>query len=106
MQGIFFLRVNSQKIDEAIAYLKMKYEKYALVIKTEEMIKAGLFGIGDLSEAFLQRVGNVMILPYKNNTIWYEYKKGERLKFKGHHGGLSEEEMLIPFGIAKFSELI
>ena len=100
-----FIKVKNEQLDEAIRYLKEKYGKFALVLKTEEMIKAGLFGIGEPSERFLKRAGNVMILPYKNNTIWYEYIKGERPLYKRNHGGLSEEEMLIPFGIARFSEL-
>jgi predicted AlkP superfamily pyrophosphatase or phosphodiesterase len=101
-----FLMNKSEKLDEAITHLNEKYGKYALILKTDEMIKAGLFGSGESSERFLRRVGNVMILPYKNNTIWYEHVKGEPFRYLGHHGGLSEEEMLIPFGIAKFSELL
>jgi predicted AlkP superfamily pyrophosphatase or phosphodiesterase len=101
-----FLKIKEEKVDEAIQYLKEKYHGFALILKTEEMVKAGLFGLGQSSERFLKRVGNVMILPYKNNTIGYEYVKGEPFILKGHHGGLSEEEMLIPFGIARFSELL
>jgi predicted AlkP superfamily pyrophosphatase or phosphodiesterase len=101
-----FLKVKNEKLDEAIEYLKEKYGKFALVLKTEELIKTGLFGTGEPSERFLRRAGNVVILPYENNTIWYEHIKGERSMYRGNHGGLSEEEMLIPFGIAKFSELL
>jgi predicted AlkP superfamily pyrophosphatase or phosphodiesterase len=100
-----FLKVKNEKLDEAVEYLRGKYGKFALISKTEEMIQAGLFGTGEPSERFLRRVGNIMILPHKNNTIWYEHVKGERLVYKGHHGGLSEDEMLIPFGIASFSDL-
>jgi predicted AlkP superfamily pyrophosphatase or phosphodiesterase len=100
-----FLKVKNEKLNEALEYLREKYGKLALIVKTEEMIKVGLFGTGQSSDSFLKRVGNIMILPYKNNTIWYEHIKGERLVYEGHHGGLSEDEMLIPFGIARFSDL-
>jgi hypothetical protein len=70
------------------------------------MIKKGLFGIGEPSDKFLQRAGNLLLLPHKNQSLWYEYIKGEKLEYKGNHGGLSEDEMLIPFAISRFSELI
>lgn len=101
-----FLNIREEKLDKTLVYLKQKYGKQALIVKTEEMIKKGLFGLGNPSDKFLRRVGNAMILPYKNNTIWYQYIKNERVKFKGHHGGLTSDEMLIPFAIARLSELI
>jgi len=61
--------------------------------------------IGKPKKEFFDRIGDILILPYKHNTIWYEHIKGKKLEFLGHHGGLSEEEMLIPFAIAKLSDL-
>lgn len=101
-----FLNVKNEKIEEVIEHLKQRYGQFLSVFKIAEMVKKGLFGIGNPSDRFLQRAGNVLLLPNKNNTMWYQYIKGEKIVFKGNHGGLSEEEMLIPFAIAKFSELV
>jgi hypothetical protein len=38
----------------------------------------------------------VVILPYKNETVWW-YEEGTfAMHFRGHHGGLGPEEMEIP----------
>jgi hypothetical protein len=44
----------------------------------------------------LTRVGNVVILPYQYETVWW-YEGGKfEMHFQGHHGGLTPEEMEIP----------
>ncbi len=101
-----FLAIERRKKEEIFSYLKETYGKYALILKTEEAVGAGLFGDGSPNSEFLQRLGNIIILPFHGNTIWYEHIKGELFEYKGHHGGLTEDEMLIPFAIAKFEDLI
>ena len=99
-----FLNIKKEKRDEIIKYVEQNFGKVCRVIKTEDAIKMGLFG--ETSAEFLQRLGNIILLPYKGNTIWYEHIKGEMVEFKGHHGGLTEDEMKIPFAIANFKDLI
>ena len=101
-----FLAIKDEKREETISYLKKTYGKYALILKTEDAVKARLFGDGSPNSEFLHRLGNIIVLPFHGNTIWYEHIKGELLEYKGHHGGLTEDEMLIPFAIAKFEDLI
>jgi len=101
-----FLAIKERKKEEIVFHLRETYGKYALIIKTEEAVRAKLFGDGSQNSEFLQRLGNIMILPFHGNTIWYEHIKGELFEFKGHHGGLTEDEMLIPLAVAKFEDLI
>lgn len=105
-----FLAIADDKKEEVFAYLINKYKNTAKIMKTEEAIKMGLFGPPDggvkPSRRFLERVGDVLILPYGGETIWYEHVKGDLLEFLGHHGGLSKEEMLVPFGIARLEDLL
>lgn len=71
-------------------------------------MEMGFFGVGIPSQEFISRVGNLVILPYQDSSIWYRYpgfKPHRSLDYRGHHGGLSEEEMLIPFAAAKLSDL-
>lgn len=104
-----FLSVKEDNIEKVVEYLNEKYGKSAWILKTEDAIKKGLFGLSDvgskLSERFLQRAGNVLIIPYGNNTIWFEHLPGELFEFVGHHGGLSENEMQIPFIIVRGEDL-
>jgi len=89
-----FLYVKNEFLDEAFFYLSKKLKDVALVFKTEELIKEGFFG-EKISKNFLKRVGNLVILPFKNNTVWW-YEKGKfEQRFFGHHGGLSKQEMEI-----------
>jgi predicted AlkP superfamily pyrophosphatase or phosphodiesterase len=100
-----FLHIKEDKLEKVEAFLSTKLKGKAKIIKTEEAIKVGLFGINKPKKEFYERAGNLMILPYKNYTMWYEHIKGKKLENLGHHGGLTEEEMLVPFGVAKLSEL-
>jgi hypothetical protein len=61
--------------------------------------------LGDASKEFFERAGNLLILPYGNETIWFENSEGKKVSFLGQHGGLNEQEMLVPFSIAKLSNL-
>ena len=54
------------------------------------------FGLSEPSPTFLKRLGNVVILPHKNETVWW-YEGGTfAMPFRSHHGGLVPEEMEIP----------
>lgn len=101
-----YLLVDESKLEEMRDYLQKKLNGIATVLKTEDAVRDGLFGINKTSRKFMRRVGNLMILPHGNNTVWYRYEKGEPLKVRGHHGGLTEDEMTIPLAAARVSDLI
>lgn len=98
-----FLDVKKDKLEETFAYLSLTLKGKADVIKISDAISYGLFGKSLLSQRFIDRIGNILILPNKKTTVWYEYLKDYKYSLLGHHGGLSKEEMLIPFGIFKLS---
>jgi predicted AlkP superfamily pyrophosphatase or phosphodiesterase len=100
-----YLRVREDRIDEAMRYLEGKLEGVASVMRTEEAIDEGLFGVNTPSRKFRRRVGNVMILPHAKKTVWYRYRKGDALALRGHHGGLLKDEMTIPLASARVSDL-
>jgi hypothetical protein len=62
-----------------------------------DLIDAGFFGRQPPSHAFLERVGNLVILPYRGETVWWYEKDRFEQRFYGHHGGLTPQEMEIPF---------
>ena len=100
-----FLHLKEEKLTDTIRLLNQKIGTKARIFETKEAINNGLFGLGDATEEFLERVGNCLILPYGKETIWYEHFKDRRLNLFGHHGGLNEEEMLVPLAITKLSNL-
>jgi hypothetical protein len=100
-----FMLVEEDRLEKTMEYLQKKLEGKATVIKTQEAIEAGLFGINKPTKKFRRRVGNLMVLPHGNRTVWYKYREEEKLKVGGHHGGLTESEMTIPLAAARVSDL-
>ncbi|MCX7938993.1 MAG: hypothetical protein N2545_06100, partial [Thermoflexales bacterium] len=59
------------------------------------LIEAGLFG-PEPTTVFLERVGNLVVLPAPGETVYIFEKDRFEQKYYGHHGGLSPQEMEIP----------
>ncbi len=91
-----FLYVHEEYAAEAIALLRQKLEGRAVVYSTQELLTQLFFGKTEPSSTFLARLGNVVILPYKNETVWWSQEGKYDMHFLGHHGGLTREEMEIP----------
>lgn len=101
-----FISIKKDKKEEALDYLVSTYGKDAKILMIEDAVSRGLFGINKPSDIFLKRAGDIIILPYENKTIWYEHISGDLFNFYGYHGGLSEEEMLIPFGLIRLGDAL
>jgi hypothetical protein len=87
-----FLYIRNELLEEAQAFLRPRLEGKADVVKTETLIENGYFGPG-VSSRLRERVGNLVILPYRYESVWW-YEKGKfEQRFYGHHGGLTPEEM-------------
>jgi hypothetical protein len=100
-----FLHIKEDKLTETKDLLEQKIGYKAKIVETRDAIKNGLFGLGDVSSEFSDRAGNLLIIPYRNETVWYAHFKDRRLNLMGHHGGLDEKEMLVPLAITKLSNL-
>jgi hypothetical protein len=100
-----FLSVEDDRLGEIESYLTKKLNGIASVIRTEAAVKEGLFGLGRPSRRFLRRAGNLLVLPHGLRTIWYRYERGDSLSLRGHHGGLSADEMTIPLAAARVSDI-
>ncbi|MDR2700571.1 MAG: alkaline phosphatase family protein [Nitrososphaerota archaeon] len=99
-----FLHIKNEKLDEAKQWLIRKIGDKAQIIETKEAAEMGLFGVGKASDEFLERTGNLLILPYNNETIWFE-NSNEKITYLGQHGGLNKHEMLVPFSVANLRNL-
>lgn len=94
-----FLHVKEEHLDEALSYLQGQLSGIAEVYRTEDLLKQHFFGLQEPSPTLLSRLGNLVILPYKMETVWW-YEEGKfSMHFYGHHGGLMPEEMEIPLMI-------
>jgi predicted AlkP superfamily pyrophosphatase or phosphodiesterase len=91
----FFLYAREELLDEARDFFAVRLDGRAEVWKVEQMMEAGYFG-QNLSPEFRSRAGNLVILPYRGESVWWFEKDRFEQKFRGHHGGLTKDEMEIP----------
>jgi predicted AlkP superfamily pyrophosphatase or phosphodiesterase len=91
----FFLYIQPGLVEEANAFLTARLEGRAQVRKVADLISEGYFG-PDPSPKFRARAGDLVILPYRYESVWWYEKNKYEQKYKGHHGGLTPQEMEIP----------
>ncbi len=87
-----FMYVKEKYLDDAYDLLHKCTKGIAEVYKTKELIDKGLFG-PTITKRFLKRVGNLVVLPYPGNMVWWYHKNPPKLSFYGAHGGLTPEEV-------------
>lgn len=90
-----FLYIKDELLEEAQEMLSQELAGKADVVKTEDLIAAGYFGPA-VSERLCARIGNLVILPYRYESVWWYEKDKFEQKYYGHHGGLTPQEMEIP----------
>lgn len=90
-----FLYIKEEVLEEAQAMLTKGLAGKADVVRTTDLIEQGYFG-PQISDAFHAHVGNLVVLPYRYESVWW-YEKGKfEQRYRGHHGGLTPQEMEIP----------
>jgi hypothetical protein len=91
----FFLYIRDGMVEEAQEFLTPRLEGKAEVRKVIELMQLGYFG-PVISPIFKARAGDLVILPYRGESVWWYEKNKFEQKFRGHHGGLTKQEMEIP----------
>ena len=89
----FFLHVQDEKRASLENSLKERLKGVAEIYPTEVLIKEGFFGQKLPSENFTKRVGNLVILPYEGESVWWFHKHRFEQHFYAAHGGLTAPEM-------------
>jgi hypothetical protein len=89
----YFLYIQDSALEEVYQNLRSRLAGKAWVYKTETLMEQGIFGPLPLSSRFLERIGNLVLLPYEKESIfWYEQDRFQN-RFHGNHGGLTRAEM-------------
>ncbi len=91
----FFLHIQPGRVEEAQSFLKARLQGKAEVQKVADLIEAGFFG-STVSARFRSRAGDLVILPFRGESVWWYEKDKFEQKYYGHHGGLTKQEMEIP----------
>lgn len=87
-----FLYIQEQYLDKAHDLLTEQLGDRATIYRTQTLVEQGYFG-NLLSSIFLNRLGNLVILPHRHETVWWYEKDRFEQRHRGHHGGLSCDEM-------------
>jgi predicted AlkP superfamily pyrophosphatase or phosphodiesterase len=87
-----FLHIRENLLEEAQTFLSTRLEGKADVVRVDSLIEEGYFG-NEVTSRFRERVGNLVILPYRYESVWWYEKNRFEQRFYGHHGGLTPQEM-------------
>lgn len=96
-----FLHVLPEHVAAVCGRLREELSGRAEVYPTSELIEAGFFGETPASERFLSRVGNVVVLPYANQSVWW-LEPGQHETKVSSHGGLTPDEVEIPLFVVAY----
>jgi hypothetical protein len=89
-----YLHVKPGKLEVVKDYIESAWPGQFGVFETEEALRADLFGPGKKHPAVYDRLGD-LIVAAKGDAFWWWAPKPNPLI--GRHGGLSAQEMLVPF---------
>lgn len=87
------LYIEDDSLDLAESMLTEKLAGHATVYRTKKMIEEGYFGSSQPSNNFLNRLGNLLVLPHQDEMVWWYEPERFKVYNQGHHGGLSAAEM-------------
>lgn len=93
-----YLHIKPGQVENVKGYIQKTWSDQFELIDPQQAVKAGLFGPGEPHPEIFNRIGD-LIVAAKGNAYWWWADKENPLI--GRHGGLSAEEMLVPFLAAK-----
>lgn len=89
-----YLHIKPGKVEAVKEYIEKAWPDQFSLIDPEDAVTGGLFGAGTPHPEIYNRLGD-LIVAAKGTAYWWWANKPNPLI--GRHGGLSPEEMLVPF---------
>jgi hypothetical protein len=75
-------------------YIERTWPEQFSFLNPVTAVESGLFGSGKHHPRLFERLGDLIIVAQENAYLWWSHNADHLL---GRHGGLSPEEMLVPF---------
>jgi hypothetical protein len=85
-----FLHCRPETLEEVVDGLTRRVGERATVHRVADMVAAGW--LGAVGERLRARLADVCVLPTGGETVWWRERHRFDMRFRGHHGGLSEDE--------------
>jgi len=96
-----FAHVKAKKAKQFKKLVKQKLSKYCKIYSSEELINKNIYGPGKANKKLYDRTGDFTLIAKEHCTI-KSFMLGQKVRFnKGHHAGLSKEEMIVPLIIIR-----
>ena len=89
-----YLHVKPGKIEEVKEYIDQAWPEKFAVFETDTALEANLFGSGTTHPGIHDRLGDLIVAAREDAFWWWADKKNPLI---GRHGGLSPNEMIVPF---------
>ncbi len=82
-------------------YIKHKLGKYCKLFKSKDLIKNNYYGLFKPNPKLIERIGDYVIIMNDNYCINDNILTQKRHFHIGNHGGISEDEMIVPLIVFK-----
>jgi hypothetical protein len=93
-----YLYIRPGQVDAVAEYFDRTWPDAFRLLRSEHALSAGLFGPGDAVPSALDRLGDRLAVGQREAYLWWAPKENVLV---GRHGGVSPDEMLIPFLAAR-----
>jgi len=89
-----YLHVKPGKETTLREYIAATWPDKFLVMESQKLLNAGLFGPGIPMQDIHNRIGDITLLARDKNYLWWSDQENP---LTGRHGGLSALDMIVPF---------
>jgi hypothetical protein len=93
-----YLYIRPGQVEAVAEYFARTWPGGFRLLASDYALEAGLFGPGDAAPATRDRLGDRIAVAQGNAFLWWAPKENVLV---GRHGGLSPDEMLVPFLAAR-----
>lgn len=98
---MMYLYQRPGQIEAVREYFQQAFPNQFTFIDPSSAVEQGLFGAGNPHPHLLERLGDQMVAARGKAYLWWADKKNY---LTGRHGGLTEEEMVVPFLAARLDQ--
>jgi hypothetical protein len=93
-----YLHAKPGQVDAATEYIDRSWPGEFTILPSSYALENGLFGPGEHARSSADRIGDRVVIGQDAAYLWWAEKENPLI---GRHGGLSEDEMLVPLLAAR-----